>query len=433
MACAGRLALEAAYPNLSNEHSDRGTACHFVAAQVLTSSTGQLEAADYLDDPVLVSDPDEPKRYVTFDSDLVEMTQGYCDEITELRKHAVETMIETRVEFSDYIGVPDQFGTADVIMLRPMELVGVEPEFELQVCDLKTGYHYVDAEENSQCMLYALGALRLFDLAYNIKQVRCMIYQPRHGGMREWTCSVEHLLAFAKTAKAAAQRVEEATASYDEDRASGDGQLWEATYLHPNPNEVDCAHCRARPTCPAAKRKLESMMECTFDEVIEGKLDREGALENRSPESISKAMQAVGFMEDFCKDVRAECERRLLLSMPVEGFGLELGRQGARAWKDKEAAETYLRKSLRLPLEKVFDMSLKSPTSIEAMAGFKNGKASPKLKALAVVSEKQWKKMQANIQRSDPKPSVKPLSIITKLYKPTEPDAGVFDNVEEEL
>jgi hypothetical protein len=28
---------------------------------------------------------------------------------------------------------------------------------------------------------------------------------------------------------------------------------------------------------------------------------------------------------------------------------------------------------------------------------------------------------------------VKPLSIITKLYKPTEPDAGVFDEVQEDL
>jgi hypothetical protein len=95
-------------------------------------------------------------------------------------------------------------------------------------------------------------------------------------------------------------------------------------------------------------------------------------------------------------------------------------------------AEKYLRKSLRLPIEKAYKMELISPTTVEALAGLKNGKVSPKLKATAIISEAQWKKMQANIQRSDPKPSVKPLSIITKLYKPSEPDANVFDVVNED-
>ena len=54
-------------------------------------------------------------------------------------------------------------------------------------------------------------------------------------------------------------------------------------------------------------------------------------------------MEAVGFVEDWCKAVRAETERRLLNREEVPGFGLELGRQGPRKWTDKEAVETGAR------------------------------------------------------------------------------------------
>ena len=55
-----------------------------------------------------------------------------------------------------------------------------EDRGELHIIDFKYGQGVlVEAEENPQMMLYALGALRLFDSLYDITEVSMSIYQPR--------------------------------------------------------------------------------------------------------------------------------------------------------------------------------------------------------------------------------------------------------------
>ncbi len=439
LACAGRLALEASFPNLSNEHSDNGTAMHSVAAGYLGNRN-----AYYDDDPVsnavgckiTVSDPDEPLREVLFTDDMAEMTQGYVDTVRALSK-GYELSVEQRVEFSEYIDVPDQFGTMDAEWLVLLDGPIHEMTFEIDICDLKTGYHFVEVENNPQLMLYALGVLAKYNLSHDIRQARLMIYQPTHEpALREWVVSIEALLAFAEVAKAAAQRVEEATELYE----PGDAN-WERIYLHPDPNEVDCAYCRAMPTCPAKRAKMERVVEATFDVVIEGST---GSLETPvagpgvslttvdlkavDVAKLALAMNCAGEFEDWIKSVRAEVERRLLLGQEVPGWGLELGREGARAWTDPEAVTAYLRKTIRLNIEEAFDLKLISPTTAEKHAGKNKGKKIAK----PLISETQWKRLQPLIKRSPPSPSVKPASRIQIPYNPAAPTADVFEAIEDD-
>ncbi len=56
------------------------------------------------------------------------------------------------MSFSEFCGVPNQFGTADFCSLD-------EREGELSVDDLKTGYKQVNVSGNTQLMCYALGFL----------------------------------------------------------------------------------------------------------------------------------------------------------------------------------------------------------------------------------------------------------------------------------
>ncbi len=192
LTCAGRIALEAAFPNVANVHSDAGTACHTVASECLTSE-GALHPVDWLGELVRVSDKGEPDRMVFFDQKLCDMTTGYVDEVRALAVGRT-LMVEQRVDFTNHVfpdqgeGGERQTGTADALIVwSPSQLNGGD---ELIVIDLKTGYTFVPVENNPQLMLYALGALNLFELTHNIKRVRLMIYQPPHGGMREWTISV---------------------------------------------------------------------------------------------------------------------------------------------------------------------------------------------------------------------------------------------------
>lgn len=184
--CAGRLALEAAFPNTANDASDAGTACHTVAAECLV--TDSLIPLDWLGELITVSLPEEEKRQVFFDQRLCDMTTEYVDAVRALTKGNATLQIETRVEFSEYVNVEDQFGTIDAYWLN--EIPDAPGVFEICVCDLKTGYHFVPVESNTQLLLYALGVYRLFELSHDIRSVRLMIFQPPHGGMREWVIPV---------------------------------------------------------------------------------------------------------------------------------------------------------------------------------------------------------------------------------------------------
>lgn len=461
MSCPGSLVLEEIIPDQPSDYSDKGTACHTVAAECLL--TPSLHPSDWLGELIRVNMEDEADRHVFFDQTLCDYTTGYVDEILALTKGKT-LHVETRVEFSEYIDVPDQFGTIDAYWLEPI-LSHEEPGqlFEIDICDLKTGFKWVDVD-SSQLKCYALGVLSRYELSHDIRQVRLMIYQPTHDGMREKVISIDELMEFAKTLKAAAQRVEQAKRDHDMlinegpdcdctdqcDNVPGPDpevnvcrrmrhdamRAWEATFLNPDPNEDDCAFCRAYATCPAMQAKIARVVGADFDTVIE-----QGAAEpsTMSETALATAQRAAGLLEDWIKSVRAETERRLLQGLPVkwgegetEGFGLELGRQGNRAWSDPKAVEHLLRNTWRLTVEEAYNLKLISPTDLESMAKAvkptKKNPNPPKPK----ISPIRWQKAQAYIQRSNAVPSVKPLDRITEPYSPVQPDADAFDVIPDE-
>lgn len=443
MACAGSITLEAAFPNTSSEHADRGTACHTVAAECLRST--ELVPMDWLDDKVNVANPGEPARYVVFDEDLCEMTTGYVNEIKEISR-GYELFVEKRVKYLD-----DEFGTIDAHWLRQIEVPfiafgqpGVQDGYEIVICDLKTGYKFVGTD-SPQLKCYALGVLALYELSHDVTQIRLMIYQPRHGGMREEVITVAELREFEEKVRAAAAKVDEAQADYAPMYANGQGGLWMSAYLNPDPNEEECAFCRALPTCGAAQAKLERVVGAAFDvisendavsdpvEVVKDAVTRLGIDENGDEvvsvdtDRLGEMMACTGFLEDWIKAVRAETERHLLLGQPVAGYGLELGRQGNRAWKDDEEVERMLRKQFRIKIEDAFNFKLKSPTQVEKLAAAPT-KKNPTPAALTPV---QWAKLQKLISRSDAVPSVKPAKQIKTPYSVVKPTEDAFEEVAE--
>lgn len=69
----------------------------------------------------------------------------------------------------------------------------------LHIIDFKYGLGVlVDAEENPQMMLYALGALRLFDALYDIDTISMSIFQPRRENVSTWTITVAELEEWAE-------------------------------------------------------------------------------------------------------------------------------------------------------------------------------------------------------------------------------------------
>jgi hypothetical protein len=284
-------------------------------------------------------------------------------------------------------------------------------------------------------MIYALGALRLlldgdlaadattpfhYALTKGIHSVRLGVYQPKlREGLWEWACPLAELITFSETLRTKAAMVREA----EKDAEFMPAQQWQRIYLNPHPNEVECAFCKALPTCPAAAREIEETVGAAFEEVVDGHGIED--LPVNSDEVLGKQMASVGFIEDWCLAVRAEVERRLLTGGAVPGFGLELGRKPARKWGDPALVEETLRHKFKCNYEEVYDMKLKSPTKIEAACD-------PKKNEKPVLGPRQWKQIQGLITQGEPSPSVKPASVIKNPYVVPKLDEGAFAAVPED-
>jgi hypothetical protein len=370
--------MEADFPDNGNVFSNEGTARHEVCALGLTTGA---RAADHVGAVM--------PNGVVYRAEWVDEDQDYINTVRTLADGG-ELFVERVVNFEAYTGVSgDSFGTADAIILRP-----ISGMFELIVIDRKTGYHEVEVERNKQLMLYALGALAEFGLAYDIARVRLVVHQRT---AREWDCSIDELFEFAYLARQKAVSVQKAVQAHGNVPAGE----WQRIYLNQDPSEDACRYCKAMAVCPSMQAKVQSVVGADFatvESVPQVATDGEALL--------SKQMAAVGLVEDWCKAVRAEVERRLLVGGQVPGFGLELGKKGDRKWSDETAAETMLRKTFRLPVEKAYSMKVISPTQAE------------KLVKAGDIGERQWKKAETLITRADPKPSVKPISVIKTPYTP---------------
>jgi len=95
--------------------------------------------------------------------------------------------VEHRLDFSEY--VPGGFGTGDFLAIGD----GV-----IEVIDFKGGRGVrVNADHNSQLMLYGLGALLEFDPLYDIKTVRMTIVQPRLQNISSFEMDADELIRWA--------------------------------------------------------------------------------------------------------------------------------------------------------------------------------------------------------------------------------------------
>jgi hypothetical protein len=385
IACPGSHVLEAMCPDTVGDAARDGTAMHEVAALCLQSALGSVEPHAFIG---RFFDVDGEK--VEFTEEMADLVKTYVDAIRGFAK-GNDLYIETRVDFSRFVQAEGCFGTADAIVLAP-----ADGGTELQVHDLKTGFHRVRAEGNPQLLLYALGAYDLHSMTNDIVQVRAFIHQPKVSDEPDsWSCSVDELLAFAEEAYKATHACKAAEQCHI---AEGVSDRFAAEYL--NPGDDQCRFCKAAATCPAANLSVQEAVGADF-EVIET-CGEAGIVANlpTTPDGLSAAMAAAPLVEVWLKAVRAETERRLLAGQVVPGFKLVQGKKGPRKWADPEAAEAQLKK-MRLKVEEMYQLKVISPTTAE-----KHTKAKGEDKPL--LGPRQWQTLQGLITQSPGSPSVAP-------------------------
>lgn len=218
--CLPSARLELEFVNNESSAAAEGTAAHALCEHKLKKALHMRSKR-----PVSVYNSDEMEEhsdaYVEFVMEQLELAKQRCTDPLIL--------IEQRLDFSCY--VPQGFGTGDCIIIA---------DKKLHIIDFKYGMGVlVDAVDNPQMKLYALGALEIYDSLYDIEEVSMTIFQPRRENVSTWTIRVEDLKDWAeKELKPRAKK------AYD-----GEGE-----YL---PGEW-CAFCRAAVKCRArAEEKLK--------------------------------------------------------------------------------------------------------------------------------------------------------------------------------
>lgn len=333
LTCSASLACEKDIPNTSGKAAVLGTAMHTIAEMHLnryikgTALPLEREVGAYvLDDgkgPIkALINP--MKGAVLITADMIEQVRKYTDYCKAIIDVATYAKLEMRVNLTEvlhpgYEGV-ETFGTADLVAVQ--ELANTD-EHMLIVGDLKTGRHRVEAKENKQLMLYALGVYRRLKRRYNITVVRLVIFQPYAGGASEWDISVEGLELFAKFAQ---KRALSALYAY----FRGKKKLKASDF---RPSVDGCQWCRFSEQCTARTK--------TVNAVLTEELEDDFALE-LTPEQLVAEYEKLPLLRQHIDKVEKAMAAAMHSGKKVPGYKLVEGRPGNRAWKDAEkVAELY--------------------------------------------------------------------------------------------
>lgn len=175
--CPPSAKLNAEIPDITTEYAKEGTDAHELAEYKVNQLLG-----------IKVDNPTENLDY--YNQEMEYCTDSYAQYIAEQMSQysSPVVMVEQRLDFSKY--VPGGFGTGDCIIVA---------DDVLTVIDFKYGKGVaVEAEYNPQMMLYALGALEMFSILYDINEVKMVIFQPRIENISEFSMSVSDLMSWAE-------------------------------------------------------------------------------------------------------------------------------------------------------------------------------------------------------------------------------------------
>ncbi len=330
MRCPGSVALEAPFPDESSVYAAEGTVAHLLASDELE---GKQTARERIGTRATVDG---------FDFVVDEVMVAYVEDYVKLVREYAEggiLLVEQRVPIGHLTGETDATGTSDAVIVHA-------DEARLTIVDLKYGMGVkVMAADNEQAMMYALGALERYEQLADFTDVCMVIHQPRLNSVSEHWIRVDDLMKFAKKVQDAAADVAEAVSVAD---------IGVDSYL--TPGEKQCKFCKAKSACPA----LQAIVDETADE--EATADDFADLGDNA---LAVAMGRVELIEQWCKGIRAEVERRLTKGLDVPGYKLVEGRKGNRAWSDVKDAEKRLGAVLKR--DEMYEEKFISPATAEKL------------------------------------------------------------------
>lgn len=325
--CAGSVQASKQYTSSgSSKFAQEGTCAHELAEICLTNG----ESPHNYIGKTLVS---HTKYDIVVDKEMANYIEEYIDYVNSI---IGDQYVEIKVDYSPW--AQDGFGTSDAIVIDSDAKI-------LHVVDLKYGKGVeVSPENNTQGMLYALGAINEYDLEYDIEdewEIIIHIYQPRIGNIAEWYIILSDLLTWANTIVKPAALL---AMTDDAPRTAGDKQ---------------CTWCPHKAKCPELQAHVEKVITSDFDDLtlpaVGDELNYQNIMANKK------------LIEGWLKAIEGFIFEELEQGNKISGFKLVKGKT-SRKWVDPIDVEAYMRKK-RMKINEIFTKKIITPPQAEKLLG----------------------------------------------------------------
>ena len=284
-----------------------------------------------------------PTRYIDktyFDTvvtvEMAAYVQEYLDYIHSFEERDSVLMPEQRVDYSNY--VEEGFGTADAIIIQPNTK-------HVDIFDLKYGRGVkVDAVNNPQARLYALGILNEYSYIYDIETVTVHIVQPRLYHFSSWDRTVEQLKTFGEFAKLKSEE------AWTDDRRF-------------RPTEKGCMWCDFKPVCKALAEHTFRLISDDFTNLDTMKELTTMTKETMTEHQIKNLLDNAKLIKGFLDSIEGYVKGQLEVGQAFPGYKLVEGRSSRKLTAE---ANEYFK-----GCEEFWDTKLKTLTAIEKIVGKK--------------------------------------------------------------
>lgn len=330
--CPGSIRLGECFPATTSFWATEGTLAHLMLEDAV--KRGFPDAPD----PKIAEEisifyrrhPELGGSFSAMEEDIRAMTDWLEEELAKNRKTAADTQIysEQRVDLTQWI--PDGFGTADVTIARPGYL---------HIIDLKYGKGVeVEAEENPQLRLYALGVLGMLDLIYAVDYVEMTIFQPRLRHVSTDSVAADDLKKWGYTIVAPTARM---ALKPDAPFAAGD---W-------------CRFCPAKTACRHRAEHFLALSDYLTRHVL-------------SDGELGDALNASTGLNRWATDIKAEAEKRIESGRAVPGWKIVEGRS-VRSFSGSESDIISAAEAAGTPRAMLFETQMITLSQMEKVMGKK--------------------------------------------------------------
>lgn len=317
--CPPSARLCEGYEDKGSEYAQEGTDAHSLCEHKLRLALGMKS-----------TDPTEGLSF--YNEEMEQCASDYAAYVLELAAEAKKTckdpvvLIEQRLDFSRFVA--EGFGTGDCVIIA---------DGTLEIVDYKHGKGVeVSAEENPQMMLYALGALELFDGIYDIDTVRMTIFQPRRENVSVCVMAKDDLLQWAHN-----ELIYKAKLAYE-----GGGEFACGDW---------CRFCKAKAVC--RKRAEYNLELAKYDFAMPDTLE---------DAEIAAILEKADELAAWAADVKEFALQQALSGVKYDGFKVVEGRSN-RKYTDENAVADAVKEAGYDP----YEPKLLGITAMEKLLGKK--------------------------------------------------------------